>query len=244
VSRTKNPVLDENHGLLSGSEESTKQAAAGAFAFLIPILVFNFLFATAQGIGVDLTAGSRERGELTAQLSTPSSKYLLFLQRAMVTCLFCVIQALWMVIWFLILTYIRGKILQNGFVVSRGIELGTGSFVSLQNFAVFSLIAVFTAFAFSSIVTAVGISSKTVRSANGWLGPIGLFITICGVIFQFSDFIGRPIYLYIFPIIGSVISLLDAIKGDLNVSHATLNCLSSALITVLCVFWGARKIGC
>jgi ABC-type Na+ efflux pump permease subunit len=224
--------------------ESTKQAAAGAFAFLIPILVFNFLFATAQGIGVDLTAGSRERGELTAQLSTPSSKYLLFLQRVMVTCLFCVIQALWMVMWFLILTYIRGKILQNGFVVSRGIELGTGSFVSLQNFAVFSLIAVFTAFAFSSIVTAVSISSKTVRSANGWLGPIGLFITICGVIFQFSDFIGRPIYLYIFPIIGSVISLLDAIKGDLNVSHATLNCLSSALITVLCVFWGARKIGC
>jgi ABC-type Na+ efflux pump permease subunit len=223
--------------------ESTKQAAAGAFAFLIPILVFNFLFATAQGIGVDLTAGSRERGELTAQLSTPSSKYLLFLQRVIVTCLFCVMQALWMVIWFLILTYIRGKILQNGFVVSRGIELGTGSFVSLQNFAVFSLIAAFTAFAFSSIVTAVGISSKTVRSANGWLNPIGLFITICGVIFQFSDFIGRPIHLYIFPIIGSVISLLDAIKGDLNVSQATLNCLSSALITVLCVFWGARKIG-
>lgn len=222
------------------------ESRSGALAFLIPLFLLQFILAGATAAATDSTAGERERGTLEALLSTPAPRPVLLAGKLLATTVTALSAAACSLLG-LTLSAPLAALLSGG-AASRqaaqaafggSLQLGAGSLAGL--FALVSSAALL----LSALLLLLSLFARSVREAQTLSAPLSLLIVLPAALLQFADFWHASPLLYALPLIGSMLSILEMVKGSLSSSHALLslagNLLTAALLALLALRFFGRE---
>jgi sodium transport system permease protein len=198
--------------------ETAAETAGGLFAFLIPFLLLNAIIGFAATVATDSTAGEKERGSLEILLVSPITRLEVVLGKIGAVTLYALFGVLVQVTAF-VLTSALGPVLFSalgGDAQGLASRLGGNLSLSPLGFLQLLLIGVSVAVMLSGLLVAVCLYARSFKEAQTYLIPVQLISVFTSVGLQFGDFIARSTTLYAVPVIGSVIGILDLVKGKLS----------------------------
>ncbi|WP_261663605.1 ABC transporter permease [Deinococcus sp. Marseille-Q6407] len=211
---------------------TVQEASSGQLAFLIPLLMMNFILSGAMATALDSTAGEKERGTLESLLVSPVRRSEVVAGKLLATTLSALVAALFSVLGFLGTGLIAGLLLQRGGMqadLSQAfggqLALGAGGFASLL------LSAVGAALLLSALLIALSIYARSYKEAQTYVTPLSLVIVLPALFLQFSD--GFSTAFYAIPLFGSMLSVMDSVTGTLKWPQLWLSLGANLLTTLL-----------
>ncbi|AWN22912.1 ABC transporter permease [Deinococcus irradiatisoli] len=216
------------------------EASSGALAFIIPLFLLQFILAGATAAATDSTAGERERGTFEALLATPTPRHTLLLGKLLATTLTALTAAAFSVLGLslsapiaLLVTPAGQSAAQSATQQAFGgsLVLGAGGLLAVL------LTATTAALVISALLLTLSLFARSVREAQTYIAPLTLLIVLPATLLQFADFLRASDALYAAPLVGSMLVVLDTVKGALSWPHLLLslggNVLMAALLTLL-----------
>lgn len=235
------PDEDKRLVLVNTNVETTGERAAGFMGFLIALLLFSAASGGSQAIAIDATAGEKERGTLETLLITPVSKLEVLSGKLIAT----IIWAFWRVCLMLLafgFTALVSRIVigANGILSQengRTINLGGSLAISGTGLLQLALIAITMIGFLAASIISIASRAKNFRQAGVMLQPLDLMGMIVSMGAQFADFIQRTPLIYSIPILGSILGLLDVVKGIADWSTIFWIVSSNVLFGVLAMYY-------
>lgn len=223
--------------------ETASETAGGLFAFLIPFLLLNAIIGSAATVATDSTAGEKERGSLEILLVSPITRLEVLLGKLGAVTLYALFGVLVQITAFILTTALGPLVLGLfGADASRVAErLGGNLSLGLGGFAMLLLIGVSVAMMLSGLLVAVCLYARSFKEAQTYLIPVQLISVFSSIGLQFGDFIQRSPALYSVPVIGSVIGILDLVKGKLSLEMLAVIVASNLIFAVLTAFLALRN---
>ena len=216
------------------------EASSGALAFIIPLFLLQFILAGATAAATDSTAGERERGTFEALLATPTPRRTLLLGKLTATTLTALTAAAFSVLGLSLSAPLALLVTPTGQSASQSatqqafggsLALGAGSLAAIL------LTATTSALLISALLLTLSLFARSVREAQTYIAPLTLLIVLPATLLQFADFLKTGTLIYAVPLVGSMLVVLDTVKGALTTPHLLLslagNLLASALLTVV-----------
>jgi sodium transport system permease protein len=221
---TLTPVVAQTINADTAAEE-----ASGILGFLIPLFLMQWIVLGGQATAIDATAGEKERGTLEALLVTPISRLEVVLGKLLAVVSFSVMTTL-VSLTSLLLTGWLSKIIlpQNGGNSSGGSGRSVASFfggnllIGADGFFLLVLVGLSMALFAAALLVTVCIFARSFKEAQSYLVPIVLVMTLPSIFLQFADFLTRSLAVYGIPVIGSMITMLDVVKGNTDWSNGGL----------------------
>ncbi|GGB51212.1 ABC transporter permease [Deinococcus soli (ex Cha et al. 2016)] len=218
---------------------SAQEQRSGQLAFLIPMLMMQFILAGALATALDATAGEKERGTLESLLVAPVRRAEVVTGKLLATATTALTSAAFSVIGFLL----SGLIMRAYQSANPGnvatFTQAMGGQLTLSAVGVLTLlgVAATTALLISSLLILVGIYARSFKEAQTYVAPINLLVVLPAVTLQFADFLNTSAALYATPLIGGMLAILDTVKGSGEPAHAALaiagNLAGAALFSLL-----------
>jgi sodium transport system permease protein len=195
--------------------ENEAEKAGGLFAFIFPMLLFMAILGGASTVAVDSTAGEKERGSLEILLVSPIKRFEVVIGKLLAVTLFALFGVLVQITAFIVTGLLSPIILKQFGQKDSGFSEVLGGNLNLEIGGIFSMLAIGVTLALmlSGILVAVCIYARSYKEAQNYLVPLQLIGTFTSVGVQFGDFIARSTTIYATPIIGSVLGILDVVKG-------------------------------
>jgi sodium transport system permease protein len=223
--------------------ETAAETAGGFFAFLIPFLLLNAIIGSAATVAIDATAGEKERGSLETLLVAPVSRLEVLLGKLGAVTLYALFGVIVQVAAFIFTTAISPFILErfgaNAAEVAN--RLGGNLSLGLDGFVILLLIGVSVAFTLSGLLIAMSLYARSFKEAQTYLIPITLISAFSSIGLQFGDFIARTPTLYAIPVVGSVIGILDLVKGKLPPEMAVVIVVTNIVYGLVTSFFALRN---
>lgn len=239
--QTLTPVIAE-----PVNADTTAERASGVFAFLIPMFIMQWILIGGQATAIDATAGEKERGTLEALLVTPISRLEVVVGKLLAVVGFSVMSTVFSMIG-LVLTGLIAAVVMGGQVSRSGGQdklstaFGGNLSVSAEGFVQLLIVGLTVAVMVGALLLAICIFARSFKEAQTYIAPLGLLIVIPAVFLQFADFVSRGPELYAIPLVGSMVVILDVVKGVLNWSHAGTAILVNLLVAAVAVGLALRN---
>lgn len=206
--------------------DTVAEKASGIFAFLIPMFLIQWMLAGGQATAIDATAGEKERGTLEALLVTPVSRLEVVIGKLIAVVTFSVSATIFSMLGLLLTGLISAFLLpsmldtktRNGGNLTE--ILGGNLSLSGEGFAMLLLVGITMAILIASLLIAICIFARSFKEAQTYLAPLAIVLIIPAVFLQFADFLARGSQIYAIPVIGSMLTILDVVKGVLVWPHA------------------------
>jgi sodium transport system permease protein len=206
---------------------------------LIPYVFVIFMLTAAMNVGIDLSAGEKERGTLETLLSSPATRFEIVVGKFLVITFVAITSAL--------------AAMAGGYLVVR---FGLGEEIppelmevvwSVFNFKVIAMLATLLiplAAFFSSAVLAIAILAKSFREAQGSLMPL-MLVVIVPVLLGVLPGIELNARTALVPILNVSLATKDVISGTINPLHLAISYASlfalAGLSLWFCVKWFNRE---
>jgi sodium transport system permease protein len=223
--------------------ETATETAGGFFAFLIPFLLLNAIIGSAATVAIDATAGEKERGSLETLLVAPVSRLEVLLGKLGAVTLYALFGVLVQIAAFVFTTAISPFVLAQfgGDAAQIASRLGGNLSLGVDGFVTLLLIGVSVALMLSGLLIAVSLYARSFKEAQTYLLPITLISAFSSIGLQFGDFITRSAGLYAVPVVGSVIGILDLVKGKLGTDMAIVIVVSNIVYALITAFFALRN---
>ncbi len=237
--QTLEPVKAE-----SINAENEAEKAGGIFAFIFPMLLFMAILGGASTVAVDSTAGEKERGSLEILLVSPIKRIEVVIGKLLAVTLFALFGVLVQITAFVVTSLVSPFVLerfggkgmsQMTDVLGGNLNLGVGGFFSML------AIGVTLALMLSGILVAVCIYARSFKEASNYLVPLQLMGTFTSIGVQFGDFISRSTTIYATPIIGSVLGILDVVKGKATPEIIATIVIGNLVFAAITAFFALRN---
>ena len=222
------------------------EASSGALAFIIPLFLLQFILAGATAAATDSTAGERERGTFEALLATPAPRRTLLLGKLTATTLTALMAATFSVLGLslsapvaVLLTPAGQSAAQTATRQAFGGSLALGP----AELGAVLLTATTAALLISALLLTLALQARSVREAQTYIAPLSLLIILPATLLQFADFLNSSPALYAAPLIGSMLVILDTVKGALTTPHLLLSLAGNLAASALLVLIAARLFG-
>ncbi|WP_216329672.1 ABC transporter permease [Deinococcus aestuarii] len=220
---------------------TSAQRTSGPLSFLIPYFLTLWLLMGGQATAIDATAGEKERGTLEALLVTPVSRLDVVLGKFIGVMVFAVTASVFTVLGMAVASAVGHHVLGQGEAAQAfGVNLALGWPALL----VLTLIGLSTAALLAGVLLALGLFARTFREAQTYVAPLALLIAVPAIGLQFADFLTRDLSLYAIPLVGSMLVILDLVRGVWQpqaVILAGLTNLLTAALAVTLVWLGFRR---
>ncbi|WP_102125704.1 ABC transporter permease [Deinococcus planocerae] len=192
----------------------------GQLAFLIPLLMLNFILTGATATALDATAGEKERGTLESLLVSPVRRSEVVAGKLLATTVTALTTACFSVLGFLLTGVVAGVALSRG-GTSDEIARSLGGQLTLSPGSALALLATVlsAALLISAVLIALSIYARGYKEAQTYVTPLSLAIVFPAVLLQFSDFLTPGSGLYALPLFGSMLAILDTVRGNLSPGH-------------------------
>jgi len=206
---------------------------------LIPYVFVIFMLTAAMNVGIDLSAGEKERGTLETLLSSPATRFEIVVGKFLVITFVAITSAL--------------TAMAGGYMVVR---FGLGDEIppevmevvwSVFNVKVIAMLATLLiplAAFFSSAVLAIAILSKSFKEAQGSLMPL-MLVVIVPVLLGVLPGIELNARTALVPILNVSLATKDVISGTINPLHLAISYASlfalAGLSLWFCVKWFNRE---
>lgn len=231
------PVRVRSHDVSPPQEQKS-----GQLAFLIPMLMLNFILTGAMATALDATAGEKERGTLESLLITPVRRSEVVAGKLLSTTLTALVTATFSLCGFVLAG------LASAFLLSRGAASinaeavqAMGGQLSLSGASLLQMlfIVLSAALLISGVLIALGIYARSYKEAQTYVTPLSLLIVFPAIGLQFADFVKLD-SLYALPLFGSMVALLDIVRGSATLPH-TLLAVAANLVGALLLGWLAWR---
>ncbi|TSA83050.1 ABC transporter permease [Deinococcus detaillensis] len=234
------PALLTPIALSTVNASNAVEASSGQLAFIIPFFMLQFILAGATAAATDSTAGERERGTLEALLATPAPRSTVLMGKLVATTLTGLLAAAFSVIGLslsaplaLLLTPAGQSASQSAIQQAFGGSLALGP----AGFGAVLLAAASVALLLSAALLTLSLFARSVKEAQTYIAPLTILIILPAVMLQYADFLKTGAGLYAAPLIGSMLVILDTVKGALSGPHLLLslggNVLAAGALTLL-----------
>lgn len=220
---------------------------SGMLAFLIPMLMLQFILSGGMATAVDATAGEKERGTLESLLVTPVRRSEVVGGKLLATTLTALISALFSVAGFVVTGFVVAQLRarQDGGSLASEMSSMMGGQLTLTLPGVLALLGIglSSALLISALLIAISIYARSFKEAQTYIAPLSMLIVIPVIMLQFADFLNFSTAVYATPLIGSMIALLDTVKGTVTTPHALLAILGNLLGALLVSMVARRSFG-
>ncbi len=215
--------------------DTEAERAGGILAFIFPFLLFSAILSGAQVVAVDATAGEKERGSLEILLVSPISRLEVVIGKLLSVTIFALFSVVVQMAAFLV-TGLLAPLVLRGNGNDQTISQLFNSNLSFSPSLLLNLLLIgaSAAIMLSGLMVAVCIYARSYKEAQTYLVPFSLISMFASIGLQFADFISRNTALYAMPLIGTVLGILDLIKGKLTpdlIATIVISNLVFALIT-------------
>lgn len=213
-----------------------QEQRSGQLAFLIPMLMLNFILSGAMATALDATAGEKERGTLESLLVTPVRRGEVVAGKLLATTLTALLTAAFSLLGFLLAGVASATLLGGE---RRQLTQALGGQLTLTPGGALALAAVVlsAALLISAVLIALSIYARSYKEAQTYATPLTLLIVLPAVLLQFSDFLNLGEAIYAVPLFGSMVSILDTVRGSVTAGHtltaALANLVGAALLGLL-----------
>lgn len=224
---------------------TSQEQRSGQLAFLIPMLMLQFILSGAVATAVDATAGEKERGTLESLLVSPVRRAEVVAGKLLATTLTALTSAAFSVAGFLLSGLAMRLYLQRQPDATAALTGGMGGQLTLDPASLLALlgIAASAALAISALLIAVGIYARTFKEAQTYVAPISLMVVLPAVMLQFADFLNFGLAVYAVPVIGGMLSILETVRGAAVPSHALIAIGANLLCALLLGLLALRSFG-
>ena len=215
------------------SADTVAEKASGIFGFFIPLLLLSGIIAGGQSTAIDSTAGEKERGTLEALLVTPISRFEVVIGKTLSVTAFALLSACLSILSLLLTGWFSKNVLPR--LMNSDTELsrlfGGNIALDAQGYLILLLIALTAAAMLSALMLNICIYAKSFKEAQTYLIPLSLVVSFGSIGLQFADYLQRSSLLYVTPLVGTMISILDLIKGKSDLGNAMLVVVSNLVFT-------------
>ncbi|WP_240741106.1 ABC transporter permease [Deinococcus sp. Arct2-2] len=222
-----------------------QQQRSGQLAFLIPLLMLNFILTGAMATALDATAGEKERGTLESLLVSPVRRGEVVAGKLLATTLTALTSACFSIIGFLASGFVGGLLQRGQSASSAELSQAFGGQLSLGFGAAVALIgaAISAALLISAILIALSIYARSYKEAQTYVTPLSLAIVIPAVLLQFSDFLSTGPALYAIPLFGSMLAILDTVRGTVTAPNVLIAIAANLLGAFVLALVARRSFG-
>jgi sodium transport system permease protein len=198
---------------------------AGFLAVMLPYILLIYVFAGSMNIGLDTTAGEKERGSLASILVNQVSRTSIAVGKIMYVVAAGLLHSLSSSAGILIAVALVGApgapaasaglgILSFGRVIGLLLTL-----VSLSGLA-------------ASIIILLGSYAKSVKEGGGYILPIYLLVVITGVATMQMDPTAR-LELFFIPVVNGVFAVKEILLGQVSALHMAIVVVVNLLVTIV-----------
>lgn len=225
---------------------TTAEKRSGQLAFIIPMFILQFILAGAQPTAIDSTAGEKERGTFEVLLVSPIRRLEVVLGKLGAVTVFSLVSAIFSVIGLVLAGLAAKYLLPRILGEESGQESLMNSFGGSLNLDTTSLllllgVALTVALLVSVIVLTISVYARNFKEAQTYLVPFSLVVVIPAVALQFADFLQTNALMYAIPLIGSMLSIMDIVKGAVKSDMMTITCVSNLLFTGILLLFALRS---
>ncbi|MBI0447018.1 ABC transporter permease [Deinococcus sp. DB0503] len=219
-----------------------QERRSGQLAFLIPLLMLNFILTGAMATALDATAGEKERGTLESLLVSPVRRSEVVAGKLLATTVTALTTACFSVLGFLL-----SGVLARAALAGEPSDLtqAFGGQLTLTPGSALALLGamVSAALLISAVLIALSIYARSYKEAQTYVTPLSLVIIFPAVMLQFSDFLTLSGGLYTIPLFGSMVALLDTVRGNLTATHVLTAIAANLIGALLMGLWALRSFG-
>ena len=202
--------------------------------------MLQFILAGATATATDSTAGERERGTLEALLATPAPRSTLLMGKLLATTLTALIAAGFSVLGLCLSAPIALLVTPAGQSTAQSATqqaFGGSLALGLGGLGAVLITAASAALLISALLLTLSLFARSVKEAQTYIAPLTMLIVLPATLLQFADFLKTTAVLYAAPLIGSMLVILDTVKGALSGPHLLLslggNVLLAAVLTLI-----------
>lgn len=218
-----------------------QEKSAGVLAFLVPMLMLNFLLSGAMATALDSTAGEKERGTLESLLVSPVRRGEVVAGKLLATTLTALVTGVFSLLGFLGTGLFAAALSKRTVMDAQAMQMIGGQLtLTLGSLAAMAVIVLSVALLISAVLIALSIYARSYKEAQTYVSPLSLLIVIPAVMLQFSDFLKAGDWLYATPLFGSMVAILDVVKGQITLQH-TLAAVLANLVGTAVLGWLAWK---
>ena len=216
-----------------------QEQRSGQLAFLIPLLMMQFILSGAMATAVDATAGEKERGTLESLLVSPVRRSEVVAGKLLATTITALASACFSVLGFVLSGLLVARLTLGSSGPSSEITQALGGQLTLTLGGTLAMLglALSAALLISALLIAVGIYARSFKEAQTYIAPLSLGIVLPAVLLQFSDFLQLSAGVYLVPLFGAMLSILEVVRGSIVAEHvlaATLaNLIGAAVLGLL-----------
>ncbi|GGR43460.1 ABC transporter [Deinococcus seoulensis] len=224
---------------------TAQEQRSGQLAFLIPMLMLQFILSGAVATAVDATAGEKERGTLESLLVSPVRRAEVVAGKLLATTITALTSAAFSVAGFLLSGLAMRLYLQRQPGATAALTGSMGGQLTLSPGSLLALlgIAASAALIISALLIAVGIYARTFKEAQTYIAPITMLVVLPAVMLQFADFLTFGLGVYAVPVIGGMIAILETVRGAAVPSHALIAIGANLLAALLLSLLALRSFG-
>ena len=212
---------------------------AGVLPMLLPYMILIFIFAGAMNIGLDTTAGEKERGSLASILVNQVSRSSIALGKVFYVITAALLNSVASFLGIIVAVRIAGPSMGRGLSGSLPL-LSAGSILGL-------LVTLLTLSALAaSLIVLLGSVAKTVKEGGTYVLPVYLLAIVIGVATMQMD-AAQNLKLFLIPLVNSVFVLKEMLIGQADVAHlgvsVAVNVLAVAvLVRVIARLYNGERI--
>lgn len=219
-----------------------QEQRSGQLGFLIPMLMLQFILSGAMATALDATAGEKERGTLESLLVSPVRRSEVVAGKLLSTTLTALVTATFSLIGFL-LAGLASSVLMRG--MDQELTQAMGGQLTLTSGSLAAMIGIVLSVALliSAVLITLCIYARSYKEAQTYVTPLSLLIVLPAVMLQFSDFLRKGDSLYAVPLFGSMIGILDIVKGTITPGHVLTAIAVNLIGTLLLALLALRSFG-
>ncbi|MCH7855883.1 MAG: ABC transporter permease [Gemmatimonadetes bacterium] len=205
----------------------------------LPYLFVIFMLTAAMNVGIDLSAGEKERGTLETLLSSPATRFEIVVGKFLVISLVAIASAFAAIVS--ISLVVRFGI---GEEIPPEIMEVIWSILNVKVIAMLATLLIPLAAFFASAVLAIAIMAKSFKEAQGSLMPL-MMVVIVPVLLGVLPGMELNARTALVPILNVSLATKDVISGTINPLHLAISYASlfalAGLSLWFCVKWFSRE---
>ena len=223
-----NPVKTEMQDLAPEEARGTE-----FLAIMLPYFVLIFIFAGSMNIGLDTTAGEKERGSLAPVLVNQVSRTSIALGKVFYVMTVAVLNSFFTFVGLMVAFILGGSEAFGGEIPVNLAGFGIGSLIALL--LVLLVLAGFAA----SLIILIGSFARNMKEGAGYVMPFYLLAIFAGIATMNMESV-HQIHFYALPLVNSVFVMKDILTLQFFWSRFVVMLLSNLLYTSLLVLGVAR----
>ncbi|GGL80169.1 ABC transporter [Deinococcus aerolatus] len=222
-----------------------QEQSSGQLAFLIPFLMLQFILSGGMATAIDATAGEKERGTLESLLVSPVRRAEVVTGKLLATTITALTSACFSVVGFVISGLVAALFLKGGSGLGADIAGSMGGQLTLTPGGTLAMLglAASAALIISAVLIAIGIYARSFKEAQTYIAPLTLIIVLPAVMLQFADFLTLGTAVHAVPLFGSMVSILNIVKGAAQTDQILLAILANLIGAALLSLLALRSFG-